>query len=144
MKKSHVVSIAIAIIAAALLIILAAALLNKPNSNVNINAPQTPTSNTSSGQPNANQASTITYTDSGFSPATLTVASGSSVTFVNNASNLPLQVNSNPHPVHTDNPELNIGGIPKGQSKTITLNTKGNWGYHNHLNPSDQGRITVQ
>jgi plastocyanin len=88
-------------------------------------------------------AATITYTDNGFSPFTTSIKAGQSVTITNNSS-LPLQFNSNPHPAHTDNPQLNVGLIAKGQSKTIVLTATGTWGYHNHLSSSDTGTITVQ
>ena len=90
----------------------------------------------------ATASSTITYSDNGFSPATLTVASGTKVTIKNSSSN-PLQFDSNPHPEHTDNPELNIGRINPGESQTITVTTKGSHGYHNHLNSGDTGTLVV-
>ena len=86
---------------------------------------------------------TITYTDNGFSPATLTVKSGTKVTIKNDSSN-PLQFDSDPHPVHTDDPELNVGVVSPGKSMTFTVTTKGSHGYHNHLNSSDTGTIVVQ
>jgi plastocyanin len=88
-------------------------------------------------------AGTITYTDNGFSPATLTVKSGTVVTIKNSSSSL-LQFDSDPHPVHTDDPELNIGVIAPGQSKTITVTQTGTHGYHNHSNPDDTGTLIVQ
>ncbi len=116
----------------------------------------TPSTNTTSTQPtqtanNPNNASqtapqsqgTITYTSNGFDPASLTVTSGSSVTIKNNSSSL-LQFDSDPHPEHTDDPELNVGTISPGQSKTITVTKTGSHGYHNHLNPSDTGVLVVQ
>lgn len=85
---------------------------------------------------------TIDY-QNGFSPSTTTVQAGSTVTFKNDSSRA-IQVQSDPHPAHTDNPELNVGTIDAGSSKTITVTTVGDWGFHNHLNPSETGRITVQ
>ena len=84
----------------------------------------------------------ITYTDSGFSPSKITVKSGVQIVIKNNSSQV-IQFNSNPHPAHTDNPELNVGEVGAGKSATFTVTTKGNWGYHNHFNRSDVGRIEV-
>ncbi|HSW37679.1 MAG TPA: cupredoxin domain-containing protein [Candidatus Saccharimonadales bacterium] len=88
-------------------------------------------------------AATITYTDSGFTPALTTVKAGDTVKVVNNSSN-PLQLDSNPHPAHTDEPELNVGEIDAGKSATFTITQKGTWGFHNHLQPGDTGKIEVQ
>lgn len=63
---------------------------------------------------------------------------------VRNDSSSALDFDSDPHPVHTDNPQLNAGPIEPGQSKTVTLTNKGTWGFHNHDAPSEHGTITVQ
>lgn len=88
-------------------------------------------------------SSTITYSDDGFSPVTLTVKSGTKITIVNDSSRI-LQFDSDPHPAHTDNPELNVGTISPGQSKTISVTKTGNHGYHNHLKDEDQGTLVVE
>jgi plastocyanin len=105
----------------------------------------TPSDNATSNASDSDQNSstTITYSDSGFSPATLTVKAGTTVT-VKNDSSSSLQFSSDPHPVHTDNPELNMGVLAPGKSDTFTVTKTGTWGYHNHLNPSDTGTIVVQ
>lgn len=106
----------------------------------------TPSSSPTNSTPAANQAqsaNTIAYTDNGFSPASLTVKSGDQVTITNNSSRL-LQFDSDPHPQHTDDPELNVGTIAPGQSRTITVHTTGSHGYHNHLNADDIGTLVVQ
>jgi plastocyanin len=87
--------------------------------------------------------STITYTNDGFSPSTITVSSGTTITIKNDSSK-SLQFASNDHPTHTKNPELNGSTIDAGQSQTITVTQTGTNGYHNHLNPSDTGTIVVQ
>jgi hypothetical protein len=85
----------------------------------------------------------MTYTTSGFSPATVTVKAGSQFT-VKNTSSSPIQVDSNPHPVHTDNPQLNIGVINPGASASVVLTKTGTWGIHNHLDPSVMAHVVVQ
>ena len=95
------------------------------------------------GTPNT----TITITNNGVSPKSLTVARGSQVTFVNSSS-VPHEMNSNPHPAHTDCPEINVGFLAAGQSnQTSNLNTVRTCGYHDHQREFDtslQGTITIQ
>jgi plastocyanin len=88
-------------------------------------------------------AGTITYNGSSFSPSTLTIKTGDTVK-ITNASSSPLTFNSDPHPTHTDEPELNVGAVETGQSKTFTVTKTGSWGYHNHNDPSQRGTIVVQ
>lgn len=84
---------------------------------------------------------TVSYCNGKFND--LTVPAGTQVTFRNDSSQ-SVQPDSNPHPAHTDNPELNVGFLGAGQSKTVTLNAKGTWGIHNHLDESQMAKITVQ
>ena len=91
---------------------------------------------------------TITLTSSGASPRDITVAVGSRVTFVNNDSQ-PHDMDSNPHPEHTDCPELNqIGFLNPGQSRQSgNLNTVRTCGFHDHDDFSNTrliGRIIIQ
>jgi plastocyanin len=109
-----------------------------------------PTTNSSGQSPAASSstdtapvAATITFTDSGFSPALVTVKSGDTIRITNKSSQ-PIQVDSNPHPAHTDDTELNVGAVDAGASKTFVLTTKGTWGYHDHLSPGFTGRINVE
>jgi len=85
----------------------------------------------------------LSYTDSGFSPASVTVAAGGQLT-VKNTSSKPMQFNSDPHPVHTDDPELNLGPIAPGASATATLTKKGTFGVHNHLDPTQKATVTIK
>lgn len=97
----------------------------------------------SSNNTNQPAAATITYSSSGFSPALTTVKAGDAVAFVNK-DNTEIQVDSNPHPVHTDDTDLNVGPIEPGATKTVTVTKKGTFGFHNHLEPSDTAQITIQ
>jgi plastocyanin len=90
-----------------------------------------------------NSADTITYSDNGFNPKSLTVKAGDTVT-IKNTSSGPLQFDSDPHPAHTDDTELNVGTVNPGQSMTFRPTAKGTHGYHNHLNPGDTGTLIVQ
>jgi len=92
-------------------------------------------------------AATITITSAGVSPKAVTVAAGSRVMFVNNDSR-PHEIDSNPHPEHTDCPEINVGFIGAGASGTTqNLTRVRTCGYHDHINPDVvalQGTITTQ
>jgi len=86
---------------------------------------------------------TITITSSGASPRDITVAVGSRVTFVNNDSQ-PHDMNSNPHPEHTDCPALNIGFIAAAaQGVSQNLTTARTCGFHDHNQPSNASLIGV-
>lgn len=87
-------------------------------------------------------AATITYSDSGFSPALVTVKANDTVA-IKNTSSQDVQLDSDPHPVHTDDTDLNVGQVSPGQTKTFMVMKKGSFGYHNHLDPSQTGRITI-
>ena len=95
---------------------------------------------------------TITITSSGVSPRNITVPRGSQVTFINSSS-VTHEMDSNPHPAHTDCPEINQVDFlaPAGQTGstklTGNLNTPKTCGYHDHNRESDttlQGTILVQ
>jgi plastocyanin len=98
---------------------------------------------TTSDSDNKAAAATITYSDSGFSPSKTTVKSGDTVA-IKNTSSSDMQFDSDPHPVHTDDEELNAGAVAPGQTVTFTVTTEGTFGFHNHLNPGDTGTIVVQ
>ena len=91
---------------------------------------------------------TITITSTGVSPRAVTVSQGGRVTFVNNDTRAH-DMASNPHPEHTDCPELNsVGFLTPGQSRASgNLNTRRTCGFHDHNRDTDtslQGTITIQ
>ena len=93
-------------------------------------------------------ATTITLTSGGVSPAAISVSQGTRVLFVNNDSRQH-EMTSDPHPEHTECPEINtIGFINPGQTKeTGNLNTVRTCRYHDHNDPNNtrfQGRIVIQ
>jgi hypothetical protein len=69
------------------------------------------------------------------------------VTFVNNDSRAH-DMNSDPHPEHTDCTEINVGDIQAGASRTTQNLTRARTcGFHDHNQPTVtalQGTITVQ
>ena len=96
-------------------------------------------------QPEQQSETTIvSYTDEGFTPAVLTVKTGTTVTFKNDSGEL-MWVASNPHPTHTGYAAFDADvGMTQGGIYTFTFNSIGTFGYHNHLNPSRAGTIIVQ
>lgn len=116
---------------------------NNTDSNGSTSSSSSGTSEQAPESSEAVEAATITYTDDGFSPATITVKSGGSV-IVTNESSETVGFKSDPHPVHTENTELNIDDVDAGQSRTFTVTTQGTWGYHNHYNASQAGTIVVE
>lgn len=93
--------------------------------------------------PSLQEQNMVTLTADGFSPETLTIKTGDTVTWVNKSGS-DATVNSAPHPVHSDYPPLNLGTFPDGGTLSLTFPTAGTYKYHNHLNPSQTGIIIVQ
>ena len=82
------------------------------------------------------------------SPSQVTVAVGQSVTFVNNDSRAH-QMQSDPHPSHTNCPSINnVALLSAGQSKsTLGFSGTGTCTYHDHNDPTNSalmGRIVIQ
>ena|SRR5712691_2919872 len=89
---------------------------------------------------------TITITASGVSPKDIVVSAGAQVTIVNN-DNRNHQIASDPHPEHTDCPELDVFVVPGQSRQSNNLVTRRVCGFHDHgdfSNKSLQGTITVQ
>ena len=89
------------------------------------------------------RSATITFDGDSFEPETSTVAAGGIVKVVNQSST-ELDFESNPHPSHTGNQEINLGDVAPGVSRSFTVHTKGTWGFHNHVSSSQRGTIIVQ
>ncbi len=97
-------------------------------------------SNTSNSITGADAA--ISFSDNGFTPLTTDAKIGDSI-LIRNESSVTLEFVSDPHPSHTDNSDLNVGSISPGLTKLFVVANKGSFGFHNHLNPSQSGRITI-
>ena len=140
MKRSVWIIVAVVVVVA----VGATALMSRHPSTQSVSS-SSPAASSSASSSASNQpaAAVVMYTSSGFSPAMTTIKSGDSVTFENKTGE-GIQIDSNPHPVHTDDTDLNVGPIAPGQSKTVTLTKKGTFGFHNHLDPGDQAKITIQ
>lgn len=145
--KTTMLIVAVAVLAVAGWLIL------KGGNNVVLNTPSpTPTSSPSG------RTVTITYTDSGYSPSTVTVGKGDMVTWQNKSSS-PMWTASAVHPTHTVYPNTSItlcdsdkplkifdacAGVAPGQSWSFTFNYIGSWRYHDHLNSAHTGIVVVQ
>lgn len=114
--------------------------------------PQTPTYTTQPAvSPQATSAATtapaeknvVKITSSGFLPQNITIKTGESVRWVNDET-LDHAVNSAVHPTHLLYPPLNLGLIKSGEEKSLEFPTAGTYKYHDHLNPSLTGSVTVQ
>lgn len=91
---------------------------------------------------------TVTITSAGVNPKTLVVTAGNQVMFVNNDASAH-QMFSDPHPEHTDCPELNqVGFLSPGLSRqTGNLITIRTCEFHDHGQPSNtslQGSILIR
>ncbi len=110
--------------------------------------PPTTTPPTTGGGTLPTSATITIGADGVASPLAVTIARGGRITFTNNHSRSH-DMSSDPHPEHTDCPELNqVGFLSAGQSRTSgNLNTARTCGFHDHNEPSNnslKGRITIQ
>lgn len=119
----------------------------------NKNQTQTSPTNQSVEQPTTPQAQsqqqqqvttlTITADSSGFSPAILTVKTGTRVIWANKTGG-DISVNSAEHPTHRLFPELNLGHIPNDSNGSVVFDKPGTYKYHDHYNPSRTGTVVVE
>jgi hypothetical protein len=96
----------------------------------------------------SSSANTLVIMNNTICPQALTVARGTQITVLNSDSRIH-EMDSDPHPEHTDCPELNqIGHLEPSQSRQSgNLNTARKCGMHDHTNPditSLRATITIQ
>jgi plastocyanin len=132
------------LIASGLALLMAACGGRSSSNSVPAPSPTTPPT-TPSG---AVVTNTITITNNTVSPKDIIVAIGSQVTFVNNDSR-PHDMESNPHPEHTDCPALaQVGFLNPGQSRQSgNLTVARICGFHDHTLADVvglQGSITIR
>lgn len=125
---------------------------------------QEPSANNQNNQPPAQtggvipETKTVVYSDSGFSPSSLTIKVGDTVTFVNQSLKSVWPASAM-HPTHKVYPGSGIEkcgtseeskifdacrGIAPGASWSFKFGSAGSWGYHDHLDASKFGKIIVQ
>ena len=114
----------------------------------------TPTIKASTG---INAATAVALSSSGFSPNSITIAKGDTVTWTNTGGS-SMWVASAVHPSHTsydgtsksEHCAAGYSGVTpfdqcgSGTSYSFTFNETGTWNYHNHLNPSETGIVVVK
>ena len=100
-----------------------------------------------SGGNDGTVAATLTITSAGISPKAVSIPVGSRVTIVNSDTRNH-NMNSDPHPEHTNCPALNVGVLTANQSRTSqNLTTARGCGVHDHDDPDNaawKATITVQ
>lgn len=85
----------------------------------------------------------VSYSDTGFIPKTISVKKGTTVTFRNNSSS-KMWVASGVHPTHQLLPGFDeLTSVQNGGSYDYTFVKVGTWQYHNHLNPTDVANVVV-
>lgn len=117
----------------------------------------TPTGNETPIAPPADtapMAATITYTAAGFTPSSITIKKGGTVTWVNDGGG-NMWVGSAMHPTHTayDGTTLaehcatssdgSFDQCKNGDTYSFTFDKVGKWNYHNHSRSSHFGSVTV-
>lgn len=85
----------------------------------------------------------VTIGNDGYLPKSITIKVGETVTWVN-TDTANHTVTSALHPTHTIYPALNLGVIKSGTKKALSFPKAGVYKYHDHLNPSLVGSVTVQ
>jgi len=85
----------------------------------------------------------VKITASGFSAKAVTIKAGETVTWENDDT-AAHAVNSAPHPTHTAYPPLNLGNVASGAKVSLKFPTAGTYKYHDHLNPTLFGSVTVK
>lgn len=87
---------------------------------------------------------TVSMTDTGFSPATITIAVGSTVNFVNDGQALHWPASA-VHPIHGILPAFDSErGIATGDTYSFSFTEAGSWNFHDHLNPQFTGTVVVE
>ena len=97
--------------------------------------------------PSANP-NTVVIQNNQVCPQTITIALGGQLTIINNDSNVH-EMDSDPHPEHTDCPAINqIDFLNPGQSRSSgNLTVARNCGFHDHGRPDQaalRGTVTIR
>lgn len=85
----------------------------------------------------------VDLTSSGFDPKTITVKTGTRVIWLNKSGDVAT-VHSDMHPTHQLYAPINLGEFPDGSSVQLVFDKPGEYGYHDHLNPSRTGTVVVE
>jgi len=110
-------------------------------------SPSSPSSPAPTATPPPGGAATFTITAAGVSPRQVEINVGQRVAFVNNDT-ASHEIQSNPHPIHTDCPPINeVGGLAPGTARlTGAFTVARTCGFHDHGQPDNtslQGTIII-
>ncbi|MCL4353860.1 cupredoxin domain-containing protein [Patescibacteria group bacterium] len=100
-----------------------------------------PTASKTARPTKAPEASVL-LTKSGFEPTELKIKAGTRVIWTNNSGG-SATVNSDNHPAHLLYPFLNLGTFSSSSSVQLIFEKAGTYSYHNHLNPTQKGKVIV-
>lgn len=140
----------IVLLAIAVLIIIGAFLLiggnqSGPSTQKQASPKETVTQTQAQNTQAPTQETTVSVlaTKAGFLPQSLTIKAETRVVW-KNQSGETITVSSDPHPTHTLYPFLNLGAFDTGSSVQVVFDKAGTYTYHNHLNASQKGKVTVE
>ena len=100
----------------------------------------------------------LSFDGASYNPSSVEISVGDTVRFENNSDSRIMWPASAVHPTHTVYPDSSIGKcgtedaedtfdacgtLDPGESYSFTFDWVGQWGYHDHLRPSTNGKITV-
>lgn len=103
-----------------------------------------PTASATSSAAETTEKNAVNIESSGFLPKDITIRTGESVTWVN-IDTVNHQVKSAVHPAHLLYPPLNTVDLLKtGEKKSLAFPQAGTYKYHDHLNPTLTGSVTVE
>ena len=109
-------------------------LMHKQSSMDQMNMTQTQKSSTTAAKPAGKNF--VTIQNFAFSPATITVKAGQSITWTNE--------DSAGHSATADDNSWDTGVLPQGQSKAITFAKAGTYTYHCSVHPNMKATVIVQ
>ncbi len=104
--------------------------------------------------PGAPMTATVTYDGKKFSPASVTIAKGGTITFTDSVGKM--WVASTQHPTHTEydgtsrQQHCAAGATPSfdqcipGSSYSFSFAKSGSFDYHDHINPAAYGKVIVK
>lgn len=98
-------------------------------------------------------AALVSFTDDGYSPASVSIKKGQTVRFVNNSSTETWPASA-AHPTHTVYPQKSADdclgsafdacrSLKAGEFWEFTFNSTGSWGYHDHVHANRRGTVVV-
>lgn len=95
------------------------------------------------GSQEEQQVIQVDITKDGFNPATVLAKKGSKIIWTNKDQSMH-QLQANPHPTGESLPGLKSEILDSTQTYEYTADTPGTFEYHDHINPTTNGKIEVQ